>query len=316
MGPSASPALALALLALCGPPALAAEPDRWAGDAPELRERMEDFAEAEARGDLAGEELAQLNRYWATHLRRCDMNAIESAHYSAAELHLQRNNPKGAIAVLQKLLAAKPRDEIKNLTYLNLAEVYRRRLHDTTNAAKHYQLVAGPRRHRARHYMLRMLVEGGKTKEAASAIEDFIKKSTQKGEKLALLHRLAALYKRHEMPDQALAVYGRITAAYTAKDIEVMREAAIREVKNAILTIIELRENDQWEHAERVERQIHFRARELMLAKRWDELKAFQQAAEKGFMALERHERERDEEEEERERKDQRDDKERRKGEF
>ncbi|NQT52471.1 hypothetical protein HQ576_10490 [bacterium] len=270
---------------------LAGEPDRWAGHRDEMRQRMEELAEAEARGDVDGEELEQLNRYWATHLRRCDMNAVESARYSAAEIQLQRGNATAAVAALQKVLAAKPRDELLHLTHFNLAEVHRRRLDDSANATKHYRLVGGHHRHRARYYMLRMLVEAGNIKEAAALLEDAIKKATEKGETLALLHRLATLYKHRQMADQALAIYQRIAKEFTDADVEKMRKAAIEQVQTAVQRITQLRERDEWEEAERLERGIHLRARELLLGGRWDELRAYQRAAEKGFRALERHER-------------------------
>jgi predicted negative regulator of RcsB-dependent stress response len=249
---------------------------------------MEQFADAELRGDLAGEELEEANRYWANHLRRGSMNAIESALYSAAEIHLQRNNPKSAIESLQKVLDAKAAEELLDLTHLNLGEVYRRRLSDAANAAKHYRLVGGPHRHYARHYLLRMLAEAGQAKEAGAYVEELVTKSPEKGEKLALLHRLAGIYKQSKMPDEALAIYQRIAAEFTPKDIETMRQAAVAEVEAAIKRIRKLRRADQGDEAERAEEKIHARARDLELAQRWDELKAFQDAADKGFRILER----------------------------
>jgi hypothetical protein len=224
------------------------------------------------------------------------MNAVESALYSAAELQLLRANPQGAVAALQKVLAAEPREELKNLTHLNLGEIYRRHARDAANATKQYLLVAGPDRHRARHYLLILLADAGKAADAAAIVEDLVKASKEKGEKLAILHSLAAFYKQCKMPDQALAVYERIGTEFTAKDVEQMRQAAVREVEAALRKIVELRHNDRGDDAERLEQQVHARARELLLARRWDELKAFQEAADKGFARLEEALKERERE--------------------
>jgi hypothetical protein len=253
---------------------------------------MKAMADAAARGELAGEELEEVNRYWATHLRRGEMNAIESARYSAAELHLQQDAPDQATAVLKKLLDGEVRPELAHLTRFNLAEIYRRRLQDVARAAEQYRQVGGQYRHRARHYMLQMLVEAGRPEEAAKAAADWLAKAKDKGERLGLLHRLAALYKRADMPQKALDVYERIAKEFTAADIQAMQKARAREVQETFQRMVELRKRDRWDLAERLERGLHRRARELMLANRWDEFRAFRAAMEQGFQKLERHEEE------------------------
>jgi hypothetical protein len=253
---------------------------------------MEAMADAAARGELAGEELEEVNRYWAVHLRRSEMNALESARYSAAELHLQQDAPQKAIAVLAKLLDDKVHPELAHLTRFNLAEIYRRRLQDVARAAEQYRQVGGAHRHRARHYMLQMLVDAGRPEDAAKAAVDWVTEATEKGEKLGFLHRLAALYKRAEMPDKALAVYERIAKDFTPDDIKAMQKARAQEAMDTFQRIIQLHQRDRWDLAERLERDLHRRAQELRLANRWDELRAFRAAMEEGFRKLERHEEE------------------------
>jgi len=282
------------------------EPDPWAGEPRHVLERMEELAEAEARGRLGPGEQMELKKYWSTHLRRCPMNALESAHCSIAELHLQRGNPKAAIQALNKILAATEDPQIRNVTHLNLAEVYHRRLNDSAKAIKHYHQVGGPLRHRARYRMLAVLAEKGKPDEAAQLVAKFVGDAKEKGERLALLHRLAVLYKQSYMPDQALATYQRITKEFTPDDIKQMRQAMVRQVNTAVQQITALRERDQWEAAERLERQLHGQAHELRLANRWDELRAFHRALEKGHARLRAHQDELERREEEREREEER----------
>ena len=95
----------IATLCLAAPCAAGeGEGDRWAGQPRQLRHRIEQLAEAEARGELGAEEREQLRRHWTTHLYRTDaLNAVESAHYSIAELRLERAKPDAAIGILHEL---------------------------------------------------------------------------------------------------------------------------------------------------------------------------------------------------------------------
>lgn len=289
--------------------ALAGEPDPWATERDQdERERMEELADAEARGDVEDELRLELDRYWATHLRRCPMNAIESARYSAAEIRLRQGNAKDAVRTLERALTDETPAELRNVTHLNLAEIHRRRLRDVDAAAKHYAKVSGPLRHLARSYMLRMLTEAGKTDQAVKTLKRLADEAKEKGEKLALLHRLAAFYKRQDAPEQALAVYERITKEFTPDDIRQMRQAAVREAEATIQRIIQLQQQEHPDDAERLERQIHLRARDLRLAGRHDELKAFERAADAGFRRLRRLLEELEAREEEAERRERDDD--------
>ena len=286
----------LVLLALA-PVAGAGERDPWVGERGERREEMEEMAEAEILGHLAGEELKQVNRYWETHLRRCPMDALESAQYSIAELHLQRRNPQAAAAALETLLKGTEKPELRSTTHLNLGEICRRHVHNTEAAAKHYRQVTGPRRHHARHYMLAMLIEAGNATHAVKILEGLIARAKEKGEKLALLHQVAALYRRFDMPDQALAIYQQITRDFTPADIATMRKAAAHEANAMLDRMARHQRGEQWDLAERLEWALHQRLRDLRLARRTDEFEAFRVAVEKGLRELEARERRRDDDE-------------------
>jgi len=271
---------------LLAPGVRAAEPDPWAKEPADVRERMIELSDAEVAGEIAPEEVEELTKYWATHLRRCPMNAVESAHYSIAELHLQRGNAQAAAADLQKLLEANPSPELRTVTQFNLGELYRRRLNDATSAVKHYRQVEGELRPQALHYMLAALSETGKPEQAAKLLEELAAGAKEKGEQLALLHRLARLYRQFKMEDQALAVYQRITKEFTPADIQQICDAVVREANDTIQKIAALRQKEEDEAADRLEEQLHRRARSLRLTQRWDELKAFNDAVNKGLEKL------------------------------
>jgi tetratricopeptide (TPR) repeat protein len=277
------------------------EGDRWAGGPRHLRQRMEQLDGAEARGELGAEERDLLRRYWATHLHRNgSLNAIESAHYSVAELRLESAQPKAALAELGRVLATAESDEVRNLTHLNLGQIYRLSLNDAAKAMEHFDRVAGPLRHKARNYELAMLEEKGEHDEAAKLLEKQIAETKEQGEKLALLHRLAALYRRQRLTEKALAAYQRITTEFTPRVVEQMRQALQAEVDASFRRLRDLQAQGAGHEAEQVMRGIHRRAEELRLAGRWDEARAYQQAMQKGFMALQEFHRERERQERER----------------
>jgi tetratricopeptide (TPR) repeat protein len=292
--------LALALLVAPRVTALGGEPDPWAGEPRHLRHRMEELADAEARGELGHEEREQLRTYWSTHLHRGPMDALESAHYSIAELHLERADPKAALAELNQVLAAAQSDAVRHLTHLNLGQVYRLRLNDAAKAVEHFDQVGGPLHHRAQQYMLALLEERGKPDEAAKLLEKQIADAKEKGRKLALLHRLASLYKRSKMTDKALATYRRITAEFTAADLKQMRDALAREVEGTFQRLRDLQVDGRGHEAEQLAHGLHRKADELRFAGRWDEARAFQQAMHKGFRALQEFHQRREREERER----------------
>jgi tetratricopeptide (TPR) repeat protein len=247
---------------------------------------MEALADAEAQGQLGPVEREELRIYLGNHLRRCPMDAVESARYSIAELQLEGAKPKDAVSELNGVLAETPSDEVRNLTHLNLAEIYRLRLNDSAKAAEHYRQVGGPLRPRALQCMATMLEEKRDPDQAAKFLEQQIAEAKEKGEKVALLHRLAGLYKRSHRADLALATYQRITREFSADDIKQMREAAVREAEALFARLKAAHEQGRGDEAQQLPQQLQARAQELRFAGRWDEARAFMQAMQKGFQQL------------------------------
>ena len=222
-------------------------------------------------------------------LLRCRMDALESARYSIAELRLGRGDAKGAIAGLIEVLEATKRETLRDVTNLNLAILHERWLQDTEAASRHYRALTGILRHTAQRRLLAMLARTGKADDAAQAATDeLIAKAKEKGEKLALLHRLALTYKRHNLPDRALAVYQRISKEYTPDDLKQILDAIEREVTGAIERFRRLQQAGQDAEAEALQASLNERRpQELRAAGRWDELAAFERARDRGFRRLE-----------------------------
>jgi hypothetical protein len=278
--------------------AVAGEREGWEPEAEHRRREMEEMADGAILGHVRGEERAEVERYWDTHLRRVPMDAIAAAHYSIAEIQLRKENPKAAAAALAKLLDGEPDPELASATRFSLGEIARRHLKDPEAAAKHYTRVQGLYRHHARHYLLAMLADAGRAAEAAQLLEGLAAKAQEKGEKLALLQQLAAFCRRAGMEDRALEAYGRITEEFTPADLAKLREAAAAEAEALVDRMRALAQAERGHEVERLERQIHQRARDLRLAGRAEEFQAFTAALERRFQQFdqEREDRERREE--------------------
>jgi len=281
MGRRAWGSLALWLVGsvLAGRLALAGEPGPWEGEHDPHRMRMEQLAEMEARGKLDLEQAREVNRFWSTHLRRGPMTALDSAAYSIAEIHLRRDEPKESVAALTRVLAAADDAELKGLTHFNLAEIHRRQFDDSGAAAAEYQKVDGSLQPRAQLFLFGLLAETGKADEAAKKTEELLQAAQEKGEKLALLQRLAGLYEKAKMLDKAIAVYQRILKDFTPADLEAMRQAAVTEAREGVQKMDAARRNGDPEELGRLERQLRRRADDLRLAGRLDELRAYERTA-------------------------------------
>jgi tetratricopeptide (TPR) repeat protein len=216
-------------------------------------------------------------------LRRCNMDGLESAQYSVAEMLLQKGDVNGAVAALQEIAAKAKGEDVRDTTYYNLGEIYRRRLNDMESAAKNYRQVTGSLRHRASKQLLNMLADAGKVDDAGKATDELVARAKEKGEKLALLHRLAIVYKRHKMPDKALAVYQRITKEFTPEEMKQIIAATELEVKTTFRKMRNLQREGGGQEMMRLQEQMQRRPQELRAAGRWDEFNAYQKALQRGW---------------------------------
>lgn len=214
-------------------------------------------------------------------LRRCAMNGLESAQYSVAELLLQRGDRKAAAAMLEDILAKSKDELLRDLTHINIAQIFRLQ-RDIEGAAKHYRQVVGSLRHAAARRLFTMYAEAGLPDEAAKITDELAAKAKEKGEKLALLHQLALAYRRHNMPDRALLIYQRIAKEFTPDDLAEMAKAVEREAKAAVAKLRRGEERGGPGMDRQRENLFQRRLNELQAAGRWDEAEAFEAAFQRG----------------------------------
>ena len=232
-----------------------------------------------------------LERYMAENLLRSpSMNAIESAHYAVAEIYLRRGDHGKCVARLQEVVdgAGKRQDEPVWVTHLNIANVCRKRLGDMQRAIKEYKLVKGAWAAFAERQLLGTLEEMGKLDEAVKILEGQYKTAKEKGEKLALLRRIAELYLRNNEEEKAIATYDRIAKEFTAKDLEEMKQAAVEFVKKTADKIAALREEGKHEEAERLTIELRRRLGTLRAQGRTDEVQVMERAMRQAMEKIER----------------------------
>ena len=236
-----------------------------------------------------------LERHLVTHLLRLpSMNAVESAHYAVAEIYLNRGEHMKCLERLQTVLdsAGNRQDDVVWVTHLNIANICRRQQGDVQRAIREYKLVKGTFAGFAQRELLRTLEEMGELDEAVAILEKEYDAAMQKGEKLALLTRIAETYVRNNEEEKAIAVYDRIVAEFTAADIEEMRKAAADYVKKNAEKVIALREAGRFDEAERTIQETHRRLDTLRAQGRGDEARAMEEILPEAMEKIEQWERE------------------------
>jgi len=257
-----------------------------------MRERM---MERIREGDAIGEQGERwLDRYLMTRLLRApSMNAVDSAHYSVAEIHLNAREHAKCLDRLEKVLAAAGdrEDETVWVTHLNIANVCRRHTGDVQRAIREYKLVKGVWAGFARRELLGTLEEMGELDQAVGLLLKQHDAASEKGEKLALLQQVAELYERNEEAEKAIATYDRITREFTHGDIEQMKKAAAQYALDNAEKAAQLREAGRFEEAEELIRETHRRLDTLRSQRRQDEVRAMEEVLPQAMEGLERTER-------------------------
>ena len=240
------------------------------------------------------EEERWIERYLMDHLLRVpSMDALDSAHYAAAEIHLARSDYAKCLERLDKVLASfdDRQDETAWVTHLNIANICRRRTGDMQRAIREYKLVQGIWAGFAQRELLRTLEEMGQLDEAVNLLVGQYDAAKEKGERLALLQRVAELYERNEEMEKAIAVYDRITTEFTRADIEALKKAAAQYVSDNVEAVVALREAGRFEEAQRLIGETHRRLATLRSQGRQDEARAMEAVLPQAIEKLERWER-------------------------
>lgn len=270
-------AMALLSLLIAGP-VLAQEHEERA----ERERHIRHLIRQEQEGDiLGGEERRHLEEYYRRRIIiRPRLDIRQSSHYAIAEIYLKKREFEKATKALQEVIAdaRDAKTEVVWTTHYNLARIHRRQLRHVQKALAEYRKVKGRWKDRATAEAVAMLRDAGDWERGARFIEGLYAGAKEKGEKLALLVRLAQLYRHTDQEEKAIETYQRITKEVTPEDIKQMKQAAADFVQKTAARIHRYREQDVWHEAEKLHRKLAQRERTLREQERHDEHHAFMRA--------------------------------------
>jgi len=279
-------------------PVLRAQEPPEGAEARERREWVRELVHRAARGDWLDPEAEEhLRGYLRTHLLRPPLDALQASYYEIAEIRLKQGRPKEAVEALKRLLqrAAKPDSDVAALTHYNLALIYRYHTADTASLIAELKQVKGPLEARARRDLLEVLRRDGRLGEAADLIKEWINAAKEKGHRLVLMQRLAALYRRAGQLDEALAIHQKITTEFSPADLRAIRAEAAAYVQQRIDEAMRLQAAGEWDRVERTMAALHRWVGRLRGQGRLDEFRAAERALREGMRRFEAAERERHE---------------------
>lgn len=213
-------------------------------------------------------------------LRSPGMNAIDSAHYAVAEIHLQQQEMDKCLKRLQAVLVShkEAQNETVWVTHLNLGLLYSKLRGDIQQSLKHFKQVQGLWAVFARRQLLKTYEEAGQIEEAVALLKTENEGAEEKGARLAMLRSIAELYQRNEERRKAIEYYDKITKEFTPEDVAGIVKAAEAEVKQYADKVTALRNEDRFEEAEQIIRKAENRLNALRAQGRREEAEAFERA--------------------------------------
>lgn len=222
-------------------------------------------------------------------LRSPNMNAVDAAHYSVAEIHLRGGKHQECLKRLQKVIAeaGDEKNDTVWVTHLNCGNIYRHHIGNMQEAIREYKLVQGLWGGFAQRQLLRTYEEMDRLDEAVKLLTDELNAAAEPGAKLVLLRRIAELYERNDEPEKAIRYYDQITREFTRKQIAEMVKAAVDSVEKQVDRIVQLRREERFEEAERIVRAMHQRMAALRAQGRHAEADGMERARDAAHKRLE-----------------------------
>ncbi|MFO7900456.1 MAG: hypothetical protein R6V58_15530 [Planctomycetota bacterium] len=251
----------------------------------ELFERMNNGA------PLGPEQLRLLNRHARRRLFRVRCNELEGARFALAELQLKADRPEAAIKTLRTLAGDTKSADVRSAARYDIARIYRHVMRDKAKAKAALQAVEGRFAPYARRELLALLEGQAKPGEAIAYLQKAVKEAKEKGEKLALLRRLARFCQDRGRTEDAIGALRQISDAFTENDIQGMRRAAVVRVEKAFQRARTLWRHERGEEADRTLHRVSIWMGQLAAAGRTEEFHAARRAFERIERELEAAER-------------------------
>jgi len=270
------------------------------GFRPERRDQVERFqmdriARAIEQGRPLDPQMEQwLAAYSESHLiRPSDLNPVDDAHYSVAEIYLRKEQYADCLQRLRKVIeSAGEENETAWVTHLNMGNVERRR-GAIQQAIEEYKRVKGRWAGYAQRRLLATMEESGLLDEAVAVLEANYARATDRGEQLAILKRIADIYARNGEDEKAIATYDRIASEFGRDEMDRLVQAANEYVVQRMDRAMEFLRAGQEDEIEPIEQEIQQRIAALRAQGRDAEADAMQRAQEAARRRLEQEYRKR-----------------------
>ena len=190
--------------------------------------------DAMVRGQTYGRPLSTQIKQWLDRngdkflILSSDLNAVDAAHLSIAEIHLKKKQYEPCLARLQTIItqAGGKENDAVSLAYLNRANVQRKHIGNVQQAIKEYKLVKGRWQALSLALLLDCYSELGQLDKAVDVLMKEYGAENELGLKLGLLRQVAKLYEKNDDLDKALAYYDRITKEFTREQIDKITDNA------------------------------------------------------------------------------------------
>jgi len=168
-----------------------------------------------------------------TPLFRAKLNPTDAALQTIAEIRIKAQQFDKALEALERM-AKSPEEAAQDAAHFNIATLCRRSLGDTDRAIQEYRKVTGDLAPRAWKEIREVCEEMGEYEQGIALLEEILKATEDKADKIKLLHLIAEGWGTHQQPDKSAAALERITKlvpypeAMKMKDMYVPGEREVR----------------------------------------------------------------------------------------
>ncbi|NOZ19452.1 MAG: tetratricopeptide repeat protein [Planctomycetes bacterium] len=201
-----------------------------------------------------------------------ELNVVDKAFYTVAELLYDKGEYENAIKELSKVVDESPDERAKAGAHLVAGHICRFKLQDTGRAIEEYKQVTGDLADRAMKSMIQCYEAMNQPDEAAKILEDRLTQTTQPQEKAFILNEMANIYRRAQNIDKAIEALRRIPQMITYQEAEALRlgrGAGEALPMDRIREHVErLRAEGRFEDAERLQKKVREMQEKLRGAKR------------------------------------------------
>ena len=140
------------------------------------------------------------------------MSPVDIALFSIAQIYLQKDDVKSALAALERTAANSPDRDSRGAAYFSMANIYLHRLNDPDKALSCLMKVEGKLGEQAKNRIIAIVSRGKSYEEAVAILEKLAAGAADKNHEAAIRLALALLHQKKGNLDAALAELEKVAA--------------------------------------------------------------------------------------------------------